>query len=313
MVAIVLLSSGCLFGDEEVDPEAEMRSLVGAISDKGRQTDPDFIVIANGGAGLVTDDGSPGGSLKRGYLKAIDGVGHEDLFFGFGDIDSPSSPERVEAISRLLNVSRFEGKVALVTDHASQNGYIWDALQWSDDRDFIPFVSPDHNYTDVPRYPKDPWGAHNGDVATLSAASNYLLLTDPSNFQCREDYLDTLRSNRYDLLVISPFFNGTALTPEEVDSLRTKLGGGHRLVLAYVNVARADEGAPYWIAKWDDDRPDWMGGADPARTDSYRVEYWQSGWKRVLYKGEGSLLDSVLGSTFDGVYLDDVNAYERYS
>ena len=76
---------------EKRDFRQDMRRLVQTISAYAKKTNPDFIIIPQNGHGLLTlgDDTTAGPASA--YLAAIDGVGREDLFFGY-NADNQATP-----------------------------------------------------------------------------------------------------------------------------------------------------------------------------------------------------------------------------
>lgn len=303
---ILILSSGCLqLLEEEVTREDEMRSLVQKVSTYARDTDEDFIVIVANGEDLATD----GGRTPRGYLDAIDGVAREDLYFGSSGMDSPTPWSRTEALAASLNVSRRVGKVVMAVDRCSQPGYIWDSMEWADMMGFLYFASDSLGLNTIPEYPADPPGAHRGNVSSLDDARNLMVLTVATGWDSRDGYLASLRDTNYDVLVMDAFFNGTPLTVQEVDSLRTKKDGGTRLVVAVMGLGEIDERQHVWKDLYANQPPGWLGKEVPDEPGKHRVEYWEKGWRAVLFRSEQSWLDQILASGFDGVYLAGGDAH----
>lgn len=309
IVALLVVSSGCLqFGEEEMDPEDEMRDLVVKVSSNARDTDPDFVVIVSNGEDLTTDGGDP----VNGYLKAIDGVARDDLFFGWNGVDAPTPWTVSEDLSAKLNESKDAGKVVMVVDRCSKPGYLWDSMEWANERDFLYFASDSEGLESIPEYPADPPGAHTGDVTSLQDARNLLVLTVSKAWGSRDKYLDSLRNTNFDVLVIDAFFNKTPLTFEEVDSLRVKRGGGERLVIAVMGLGELDERQHLWMDHYGNQPPGWLGKEVPGKEGKHRVKYWEKGWRTVLFKSEDSWLDSIMTSGFDGVYLTGGDAHKAY-
>jgi cysteinyl-tRNA synthetase len=296
----LVLSSGCLqLMEEEVTRGDEMRSLVQKVSSYARDTDEDFIVIVANGEDLASD----GGRTPRGYLDAIDGVAREDLYFGTSGMDRPTPWSRTETLAASLNVSRRAGKVAMAVDRCSRPGFIWDSMEWANMMGFLYFASDSEGMDTIPDYPADPPGAHRGDVSSLEDARNLLVLTVAAGWDSRDEYLASLRDTNYDLLVVDAFFNGTPLKAQEVDSLRTKKEGGARLVVAVMGLGEIDERQHVWRDLYTNQPPGWLGKEVNGEPGKHRVEYWERGWRAVLFRSEQSWLDQILASGFDGVYL----------
>jgi cysteinyl-tRNA synthetase len=152
--------------------------------------------------------------------------------------------------------------------------------------------------------------------------------------------VDALAQSRYDLLVVEPTRtdwsspeNRRFDTPAMVRRLQAGLAGdgAHRkLVLAYLDIGEAEAWRWYWTwtKGWAKGKPRPAGlpafilHPDPdGWTGDFPVAFWDPAWKDILLSGTRtppvperpycSLLDEVLQSGFDGVYLDWVEAYDN--
>src|SRR5665213_59496 len=77
----------------KVDYRAEMRNFVERISSIGKNLHHGFIVIPQNGLELLSSDGTPTGNAETNYIQAIDGVGQEELWYGYNNNDDVLSPE----------------------------------------------------------------------------------------------------------------------------------------------------------------------------------------------------------------------------
>jgi cysteinyl-tRNA synthetase len=303
---LLVLSSGCIqFGEDERTPEDAMRDLVRGISSYAREDDPGFILIVANGEDLASNDGSVAGA----YLDSIDGVAAEDLYFGEAGLDVPTPWHETVKRAARLNDSREEGKVVMAVDRCSQRGYIWDSMELANEMGFLYFASDSEGLDTVPEYPADPPGAHRGDVTTLADARNLLLITVARAWGSRDNYLASLQDTNYDVLVIDAYFNKTPLTPQEVDSLRTKRDGGSRLVIAVMGLGEVDERQHVWKDLYQHQPPGWLGKEVPGKPWRHWVDYDAKGWRTLVYKSDESWLDSILDAGFDGVYLAGGDAH----
>jgi cysteinyl-tRNA synthetase, unknown class len=88
---------------------AEMADLVAAIRAAGRSRDPDFLVFVQNASEL------PG--LVPGYLESTDGIGQEDIYYGY-ERDGVATPEEVTSLLEAnLSVFRDSGKTVLTVDY----------------------------------------------------------------------------------------------------------------------------------------------------------------------------------------------------
>ena len=315
VVCLLLLMPGCIFDDEdeEVDHRQEMRDLVEEISAQARATDPDFIVIPQNGHELATRDGEPTGELVESYIAAIDGVGREDLFYGYNGIDKPTPVGERDHMLAFMDLFENADVEVLVTDYCTQRSFVYESVQESTDRGYLAFPADSRELDTIPTYPTEPYQVNAANVTTLADARNFLYLLNPDRFNGTEDYLAALQGTNFDVLIIDAFVNGSIiLSPEEVASLRTKANGGTRLVIAYMSIGEAEDYRYYWNVGWNYNSPSWMEDDNPDWEGNYKVEYSSKEWKALLYGREGTYLDRILSAGFDGVYLDIIDAYEYF-
>ena len=135
-----------------------------------------------------------------------------------------------------------------------------------------------------------------------------------------------------DLLVVDYSRDGTAdraLTPHDIETLRTKPGGAKRIVLCYLSIGEAENYRAYWRRRWSTAPPAWLGPENLAWKGNYAVNYWHPEWQRLvvdptraalstwdrlmlaLVPQAQPYLDHILEAGFDGVYLDRIDAYEK--
>jgi uncharacterized protein (TIGR01370 family) len=147
--------------------------------------------------------------------------------------------------------------------------------------------------------------------------------------------VEALAAARYDLLVVEPTRTekDTAFdTPAMVRRLQASPAGEgqHRkLVLAYICPGEAEDWRWYWTwsKNWKKKRPRpadlpaFIVRPDPdGWSGCFPVAFWDPAWKDILLAGQNtpptsgrpfrSVMDEVVQSGFDGVYLDWVEAYD---
>ena len=135
------------------DYRAAMRQFVGKISTEAKKANPSFLVVPQGGVGLFTDKGRPAND----YLKAIDGIGQEEIFYGFDNKDNRKTPKKeTDHFLKLLAVARNAGKPVLSIDYASRKELVDDAYAKNAAAGFVPFVADRRGLDGVPKYPEKP-------------------------------------------------------------------------------------------------------------------------------------------------------------
>lgn len=99
----------------------------------------------------------------------------------------------------------------------------------------------------------------------------------------------------------------------ELESMRNSLVG--REILAYFSIGEAEDYRDYWQPDWSfaDGRPAaatprYIVAPNPDWPGNYKVRYWDRRWQKIVL-GD---LDRLLGQSFDGAYLDVVDAFQFY-
>ena len=181
-------------------------------------------------------------------------------------------------------------------------------------RGFISFVSrdTDHSLSSVPRAPARK--AKAGDVNNLVEAQNYLYLLDPEKFARVEDLVGAVSRSDFDVVVIDAFFGGDRpFSAADVARMQRKPSGGRRLALAYLNVGAVETWRYYWQTGWGTGNPSWIGATYSEKySDEFWAHYWRAEWHDIIYKSGNSYLKLVMDQGFDGVFLDNIDAYEIF-
>jgi cysteinyl-tRNA synthetase len=317
-ISVLVLTAGCLVDPDDnnkdnvpSDPREAMRDLVSNISSYSKGIDPDFMIVTQNGNDLAFDGGNVAFPDVN-YLHAIDGVGQEDLFYGYENDNEPTPQGERDLLLELLRGIRDQNKTVLVTDYCSDVPKMDDSYEKNLNECFISFAADRRDLDGIPAHPTPPHRSNSEEVQTLSSAKNFLYLIDPEQYSDRDSYLNDLRGTSYDLLIIDLFFHGIALTPSEVDTLKVKQGGGSRLVLCYMSIGEAEDYRYYWQEDWKEDPPAWLDEENPDWDGNYKVRYWDPEWQRIIMGKDGAYVDRVLSAGFDGVYLDIIDAFEYY-
>jgi len=314
----VMLVTGCqststsLPADDPADYRAAMRTLVIDIAAYADDTAPGFLVVPQNGQELLTTSGEPDGPVARDYLRAIDGQGREDLFYGY-DADNTATPAAETAwMTAFLDRALAEGVVPIVTDYCSTHSLMDDSYIRNAARGYLSFAADRRGLDGIPDYPSTPVNADGDPVSSLAEAGNFLYLLDPGAFPDRNAYLAAMDATTYDLLIVDAFAEDGILTDAEVDALQTKPGGARRLVLAYMSIGEAESYRDYWTAAWDRTPPAFVVEENPDWPGNFVVRYWDPAWRAILFGTDGAYLDRILAAGFDGVYLDIIDAFEYF-
>jgi cysteinyl-tRNA synthetase, unknown class len=312
----------CACGDDDDDDDTpppnsmdykqEMRHFVQELSGYAKGIDPDFIIIPQNGQEIVTRNGSADGSIAVEYLNAIDGVGREDLFYGYDADNQPTPLVERNYLSTFLDICERNGVEVLVTDYCHSQEKMDSSYRQNRDKGYISFAAPERDLSIIPDYPRQPFNVNSNDVATLADAKNFLYLINPENFSSKRDFVNAVLQTDYDLILIDAFFNTQEFTVEELAALKRKRNGGSRLVIAYLSIGEAEDYRYYWQEGWKRSPPAWLDAENPNWKGNYKVRYWDKGWQGIIFGGQNSYLQKILDAGFDGVYLDIIDAFEYF-
>lgn len=337
LVVILLAAAGCgSSAKTESAPSGEsgetscqatcrgdMRQFVQSISAYGRASNAYFIVVPQNGHQLLTINGEPDGPISEDYAAAIDGVGREDLLFGYEGDNVPTPKAERDRMAAFMNRARSAGVRPLVTDYvASGSNNIAVSYQYHDDPDrrFTSFAATHRDLDNIPSEPDYasyyPYQANDSSFTPalgLSGVKNFLYLLDPSSFADKAAYLAALAATNYDLLILDAYDpDENPLTAADVASLKTKANGGTRLVLAYMSIGEAENYRFYWQESWQPGSPRFIAEENLDWPGNYKVRYWDPDWQAIIAGNSGSYTQKLLDAGFDGVYLDIIDAFEYW-
>ncbi len=319
LTIMILLMAAC--GDEstnydpvpERDYRQDMRSFVQGISVWAKAANPGFsIVPQNGHQLLLKSDGTVDEAVTT-YRDAIDGVGREDMLYGYDEDNVPTPDTEKADMMDFMDLSESNGIEVLVTDYCWNQSYVDDSYQQSLSRGYISFAADHRELDNIPAYPPYPYRVNTDDITSLGDAKNYLYLLDPTSYHTMDDFLHAIIDTDYDILLIDLFYDDTVeLSPEDVAALKTKQSGGSRLVLAYMSIGEAEDYRYYWNVEWETAPPSWLEEENPDWAGNYKVQYWDPLWQEIIYGQADSYLTKIVDAGFDGVYLDIIDAFEYF-
>ena len=316
VISVVLFFTGCVTGSGEapasVDYRNGMRDLVEELSSWSKGISSSFIIIPQNGQELITGNGEPDGSVDISYMGAIDGFGREDLFFGYQSDDTATPADETSWMISFLDLGMNYGKTILVTDYCYTQWKMDSSYIWNRNAGYVSFAADHRALDNIPDYPAEPWSVHQDDVTELADAKNFLYLINPGQFSSSAEFINVLAATDYDLLIIDLFYSGQQLTSSDISQLQTKLGGGERLVIAYMSIGEAEDYRYYWQPGWESNPPGWLHGENPEWEGNYLVEYWDVQWRDIIFGTNDSYLGRILNCGFDGVYLDKIDSFETW-
>lgn len=316
-LTIFLLFSSCKNDDDDSNNETEykqrMREFVIGISQYSKAINPNFIIIPQNGIELVTYNGDESGNPHTAYLNAIDANGQEDLFFGYYEDDKATSSSDNQYLKALLNVSKNAGKTILVTDYCFTPSKVTSSYSQNLNSGYVSFAANKRELNVIPNFPNPIHQENANNITKMSQIKNFLYLINPSNFNSKTDFINSVRETNYDLIIIDLFFkDNNSFTSSEIEQLKTKANGGKRLVISYMSIGEAEDYRYYWQSNWSTNHPSWLDAENPDWAGNYKVKYWNQDWKNIIYGNDNSYLKKIIDAKFDGVYLDIIDAFEYY-
>lgn len=327
LVAVLLLTAcgvpqeETATGDEAVtgaeattgrDYRQDMRDFVQSVSAYAKGIKPDFVVIPQNGHTLLTENGEEAGPPALAYLDAIDGIGREDLFYGYDDDNRATPVSERDAMISFMDIAESSGIEVLATDYCSTETLMDDSYSRNSARGYVSFAADRRELDDIPAFPPTPFNVNSSDVGSLAETRNFLYLLDSSPYSSKAALLKAIGDTDYDAVILDAFHEDVRLTADDIASLKTKANGGNRLVIAYMSIGEAEDYRYYWQEKWGSNHPAWLAEENPNWAGNYKVRYWEPAWQRIIY-GEGdSYLRKILDAGFDGVYLDIIDAFEYF-
>jgi cysteinyl-tRNA synthetase len=297
---------------DQIDYRQEMRQFVEEISSYAHSLDSDFLVIPQNGQELLVQGEDINSEIDQIYLASIDGIGREDLFYGFSGDDIATDSAITAMWLDYLNLAKENGLSILAIDYCSTPEKIDDSSLHNQELEFLSFAADHRELDNIPLYPAIPFAENNATVRSLSQAHNFLYLINPAQYASKEEFINAITSTNYDLLVLDLYLGEAIFTKDEIEQLRQKANGGSRLVLCYLSVGEAEDYRPYWKQEWDENPPEWLLEENPNWAGNYRVQYWNEDWKTIITGSADSYLGKIINSGFNGVYLDLVDAFWEF-
>lgn len=305
---VVIALFSCKNSGSDRDFREEMRTFVREISEYAKATDSTFVIIPQNGLELVTTTGDASGPVAFAYLSSIDGVGREDLFYGYNDDDIATPLADRNFMIGFCDLIHSTGRPILVTDYCSTLSKMDDSYAQNFSRGYVSFAADRRELDAIPAHPSPIHLENDSNITLLGQIRNFLYLINPSQFSGRQALVDSLRETNYDLLLIDLFVGEEALTAADVSALKTKANGASRLVVGYMSIGEAEDYRYYWERLNQDlvaeENPNWPG--------NYVIRYWEPDWKQIIVGNDSCYTKKFLDAGFDGVYLDIIEAYESF-
>lgn len=322
--SLIFLSVSCVKRKrdlKDVDFRAEMTQFVGELSNYAKGKNPDFLIIPQNGESLAE---------QSNYLDYTDGVGREDLNYGYdNDGDATGSSDKNEMV-KYLDMFKARNQFVLVTDYVfsgSEDVPHFDgattaktasAYSYCISKGYIPYSTVRNlNYLTISSGHEPP----EDSIASVEDINSFLYYLQPAESVSRSEYINNIAATNFDLVIMDMTYDGLEeFTKTEIQTIKQGLNNGKGgYVVAYMSIGEAEDYRYYFDSGWTKNNgkvrssaPDWLYKENPDWEGNYKVLYWYDDWKKIIYGSSEAYLDKIIEKGFDGVYMDIIDAFEYY-
>lgn len=296
-----------LFGFEMDDKDKntqkagkKMQEMVVGISKYARKFNPDFIVIPQNGSELAFQNVDPDKPLCNEYMNAIDGIAIEELFL---DEKGKADNYRINNLKKLP-----KDKKVIVSEFVKDKNEEENIIKLNQEVGFVPFIRTADNYH-YHTIPEKILNENTNDVKKLKDVQNFLYLINADDFDTKKELIDKVADTNFDLILIDLYYLSFPYTKADLEKLKVKKNGGKRLVICYLNVGAAENWRSYWQSDWKKGNPKWLKKNYKGYENEIYVEFWEPTWQKMMFGNDDSYMKKIINAGFDGVFLDNVEAY----
>lgn len=300
-----------------LDLREQIREFVQRISSYARSQRPNFVVITQGSPELLTkidDVDETKVSSARAYMRSIDGILVDGLFFGERAIGTPTKPDRLEKRLELVRLAKKNRLNVMVMDYVENAKQARQSYAYNADLDLTPFAAHarGEDLNAIPPYRKTPFRENPKSILSMLEARNFLYLGDTSGFGRQDEFALKIHGTNYDIIAVNVMHGRTPLTRQAVETLKYKKIGSKRLVLAHVDITSAAAYDYFWQQGWREGYPVWISAPHRDNPDRYYVQYWHPEWQSIIFGDTNSYIYGLIAQGFDGVILTGLDAYKYF-
>ncbi|MEE9318249.1 MAG: hypothetical protein V3U48_08165 [Rhodospirillales bacterium] len=295
----------------------QMRDFLQSITTYARRQKPNFSILLRGGLELLikrdlADETQY--SPSRAFIRSIDGVIVDGLFYGKKVFGEPTPRESQLAKARLAKIAQSNGLSVLVVDYGADKKTVDDSHRLNKQKGFISIAvhAPLVELSSLPPYPRRPFSENPLSIRSLDKVSNFAFIANSAAFGRQDEFAMKMHGTNYDLLIIDVFHGRKPLSRQAVETLKFKKLGARRLVFATANVGSAASYRYYWKPQWQEGSPTWISAPVRDDPDSYFVEFWRPEWQRLISGDTQSYIYGIIRQGFDGVVLEGIEEAYRF-
>ena len=301
----------------QVDLRNQMRKFIQSITTFARRYNRNFSIITHGAQELlirrdVVDETRF--SPARTYMRTIDGVLIDGLFFGDRVFGEPVADEIRARNLRLMGIAKNNGLSVFVMDYGTDHKTIEESNRLNREKGFISTTvhAPLAELGSLPPYPRRPFGESSNSVLSMKDISTFAYISNSAAFGQPTEFAMQMHETNYDLIVVDVMHGRIPLSKRAVETLKYKKVGGKRLVFARANIGTAATHRFYWKPTWGEGSPDWISVPLRDDPDSYYVQFWRPEWQRIITGDTKSYIYGLVALGFDGVVLEGMEDAYRF-
>jgi endo-alpha-1,4-polygalactosaminidase (GH114 family) len=301
----------------QIDTRQQMRKFLQSITTFARRHNRNFSVVVKGGLELLirrdpVDETRY--SPARTYMRSIDGVMVDGLFFGNRVFGEPTSTVRTERNLRLTEMAKANGLKVFVMDYGTDPKTVDESNRRNKKRGYVSTTlhAPLAELGSLPPYPSRPYGENPNSIISLKNVNTFAYITNSAAFGRADEFAMKMHGTNYDLLIVDVLHGRNPLSRNAVETLKFKKIGARRLVFATINIGTAANYRYYWKANWREGSPAWIKAPVRDDPDRYHVEFWRPEWQRIISGDTKSYVFGLIALGFDGVILEGIEESYRF-
>mgnify|MGYP002632089776 CR=1 FL=1 len=300
-----------------LDFREQMREMVQKISAYGRSVRPNFVVIVKGSPELllkIDDIDETKTFPARAFMRSIDGIMIDGLFFGEKEVGVATIPEKLEKNLQLVRMAKKNRLNVMVIDYVNSAEQAEQSYGFNEELGLTPFVAgaKGEELNAIPKFRKYPYRENPKSIISMVDAKNFLYLGDTSGFGRQDEFALKIHDTNYDIIAVNIMHGRTPLSRQAVETLKYKKLGSKRLVLAHVDIGSAAAYDYYWQDGWREGSPSWIAAPLKDNPDRYYVQFWRQEWQNILFGDPNSYIYGLAAQGFDGVILTGLDAYKFF-
>ncbi len=301
----------------QIDTRQQMRKFLQSITTVARLHNRNFSVIVMSGLELLIKR-DPADETRyspaRTYMRSIDGVMVDGLFFGNKVFGEPTSSVKAQRNLRFAEIAKANGLKVFVMDYGTDPQTINESNRRNKKRGYVSTTlhAPLAELGSLPPYPARPYGESPNSILSLKNVNTFAYITNSAAFGRPDEFAMKMHGTNYDLLIVDVLHGRKPLSRQAVETLKFKKIGARRLVFATVNIGTAASYRYYWKTTWREGSPAWIKAPVRDDPDRYHVEFWRPEWQRIISGDTKSYVYGLIALGFDGVILEGIKESYRF-